>query len=54
MTREYTNKLYEMMDDGLLSPELIVEAFCKYCSEDDVREMMFMNEFVMETEDWDE
>lgn len=54
MTREYTNKLYEMMDAGLLNPETIVEAFCKYCSEDDVREMMFLNEFVMETEDEEE
>lgn len=54
MTREFTNRLLEMVEDGLLDRDTVIMACVKYMSEDDVRDMMFANDFVEETEDWDE
>ena len=44
MSREYTNRLIEMIDDGLLSREYVIIACLKYMGEDDVKDMMRMNE----------
>lgn len=46
-----TNKLYEMLDNGLLSHETVVVACLKYMSEDEVKDMMEMNEFIEEEEE---
>ena len=46
MTREYTNKLIKMIEEGLLDRDYVIIAFCKYMSEDDVKDMMECNEFV--------
>lgn len=54
MTRKFTNKLYDMLDEGLLTQEQVVEACLRWMSEDDVREMMFANEFVEDNNDFDE
>jgi hypothetical protein len=54
MVREFTNKLLEMVEDGLLDRDTVIMACVKYMSEDDVRDMMFANEFVEDTNDWDE
>lgn len=54
MTREFTIKLLDMVDDGLLDKDTVIMACVKYMSEDDVREMMFANDFVEDTDDWDE
>ena len=51
MSREYTNKLMEMIDDGILSQDMVITACIKYMSEDDVRDMMVCNEFIEEDED---
>lgn len=48
MTREYTNKLLEMIDDGLLDRDSVIMACVKYMSEDEVRDMMHCNEFIEE------
>ncbi len=48
MTREYTNKLLEMIDDGLLDRDSVIMACVKYMSEDEVRDMMESNEFIEE------
>ena len=46
--REYTNKLIDMIDDGLISERYIIDACLKYMSEDDVRDMMEHNELIEE------
>ena len=38
--REYTNKLLEMVEDGILDKDNVIMAFCKYMSEDDVKDLM--------------
>lgn len=53
MAREYTNKLLEMVEEGLLDKDMVIMACVKYMSEDDVRDMMEANEMV-EEEDEDE
>ena len=57
MSRKYTNKLLEMMDDGLLVPGQVAHMAIGWMSEDDVREMMEANEllgYAEEDEDEDE
>jgi hypothetical protein len=54
MTREYTNQLLEMIKQGLLDRDTVIMACVKYMSEDDVCDMMFANEFVLETDDDEE
>ena len=51
--REYTNKLLEMVEEGLLDKDMVIMACVNYMSEDDVRGMMEANEMV-EEEDEDE
>lgn len=43
--REATNRVLELMDAGILSPDAVVCACLSYMSDDDVREMAEMNEF---------
>lgn len=44
MSREYTNRLLEMIEDGLLDKDMVILSCVKYMSEDDVKDMMFINE----------
>ena len=54
MTRQYTEQLLEMIEDGILDRDTVIMACVKYMSEDDVRDMMEINEFVpVEDEDED-
>lgn len=53
MTRIYTNKLIELIDEGLLDPRDVVIAALCYMSEAEVKEMAEENEFVIEEEDYD-
>jgi hypothetical protein len=46
MTRQYTEQLLEMIEDGMLDRDAVIMAAVKYMSEDDVRDMMEINEFV--------
>ena len=46
MTRYYTNKLLEMIDQGMLDTDVVVAACVQYMSEDDVRDMMETNMFL--------
>ena len=48
MTREYTTKLLEMMDEGLISAEAVAEMALAYMSEDDVADMMRANDILDE------
>lgn len=53
-TREYSNKLLEMVEEGLLDKDLVIMAFVKYMSEDDVEDMMRCNEMIIDEDDEDE
>ena len=49
--REYTTKLLEMMDEGLISGQAIAEMALAYMSEDDVADMMRANDILDEEDD---
>ena len=51
MTREYTTKLLEMMDEGLISAEAVAEMALAYMSEDDVKDMVRSNDLMPWLED---
>ena len=44
--RKNTNKLLEMVEEGLLDKDQVILACVKYMSEDEVTDMMEANEFV--------
>jgi hypothetical protein len=52
MSREYTNKALEMVDQGLIDAEYLLVCALKYMSEDDVRDMLEANELVTEEEEY--
>lgn len=45
MSREYTNELLELIEQGLLDKDTVILACLKYMSEADVQDMMEINEF---------
>jgi hypothetical protein len=51
MSREYTNKLLEMVEEGILDRDNVIMACVKYMSEDEVRDMMHTNEFIEDEEE---
>lgn len=51
--RIYTNMLLELVKDGMLDKDTVIMACLKYMSEDDVKDMMEANEFVVD-EDFDD
>ena len=51
MSRKYTNKLLEMIEEGLLDKDNVIMACVKYMSEDEVKDMMHCNEFNDEEDD---
>ena len=53
MTRKYTNKLLEAIEDGLIDRDTVIMACLKYMSEDEVKDMCEMNMF-FEDEDEDQ
>jgi hypothetical protein len=54
MTREYTEKLLQMIDDGMLDKNMVISAFAQYLSEDEVREMMYMNDMIDDIDEYDD
>lgn len=52
MSRKYTNKILEMMDEGLLDPKWLVECLAVWCSEQDMKE--FYEQYVDDIDDEDE
>lgn len=44
--RKYTNEIWGMAEDGLISWETIAQAALKYMSEDDVKDMCHCNDFI--------
>jgi hypothetical protein len=51
--REATNKILEMVEEGVLDRDTVIMAALKYMSEDDVADMAHANEFFDE-EDYDD
>jgi hypothetical protein len=51
MSREYTTKLLEMVEEGILDRDMVIMACVKYMSEDDVKDMMHCNEMILEDEE---
>ena len=51
MTREYTTKLLNMMDEGLISATAVAEMALAYMSEADVEDMMQANDILDEDEE---
>ena len=53
-SREATNKLLEMIEEGLLDKDMVIMACLKFMSEDDVEDMCHANEFFLSEEDEEE
>ena len=51
MTREFTNKLLERLEEGLYDHDTVIMGFCKYLSENDVEDMMRINELFLEEDE---
>ena len=51
--RKVTNRLFEMMEEGVLDPQTVVEACLAYMSEADVADMARSNELILEADDED-
>ena len=44
--RQYTQQLLEMIEDGILDRDHVINCMTSYMSEDDVKDMMITNELV--------
>lgn len=51
MSRIYTNKLLELVDDGVLDAKHVLLCCLKYMSEDAVRDMTHHNELVLDNDE---
>ena len=51
MTRKFTNRLLELMDEGCIDAADIVMACVKYMSEDEVADMMVVNDILVEDDE---
>lgn len=51
IVREYTDKLLEMIDDGLVDKDYVIRACVCYMSESDVENMMRINDLLWEEEE---
>lgn len=49
--REATNKILELVEEGILDKDEVIMACLKYMSEDDVADMAHVNEFFYEEDD---
>ena len=54
MTRQATNKILEMVEEGILDKDTVIMSCLKYMSEDDVADMAHSNEFFINEEEDDE
>ena len=52
--REATDKILDMVEQGILDKDMVIMACLKYMSEDDVADMAHCNEFFLNEEDEDE
>ena len=54
MTRQATNKILEMVEEGILDKDTVIMSCLKYMSEDDVADMAHSNEFFINEEENEE
>ncbi len=54
MTRQATDKILEMVEQGILDKDTVIMSCLKYMSEDDVADMAHSNEFFINEEEDDE
>ena len=50
MTRQATDKILEMVEEGILDKDTVIMSCLKYMSEDDVADMAHSNEFFITEE----
>ena len=53
-TRKVTNQILELVDEGVLDPQTVLEACLSYMSEADVADMARSNELLPELEEFEE
>jgi hypothetical protein len=46
MARTTTTKLLQLIEDGALDKDIVIQAFCDYLSEEDIKDFVEINEFV--------
>ena len=54
MVREYTNKLRDLLDEGAISQEAVVDMALAYMSEDDVKDMCRSNDLLLNDDELEE
>ena len=54
MIRQATDKILEMVEEGVLDRDTVIMSSLKYMSEDDVADMAHSNEFFINEEEYDE
>ena len=52
--RKATDKILDMVDEGILDKDMVIMSCLKYMSEDDVADMAHCNEFFLNEEDEEE
>ena len=52
--RQATEKVLEMVEEGILDKDMVIMSCLKYMSEDDVADMAQMNEFFINEEEDDD
>lgn len=50
MSRKYTNRILEMVENGLLDKDYLISACLQYMSEDDVADMARSNDIEIENQ----
>ena len=53
-TREFTNKILEAVEEGMLDKDMVIMACLKYMSEQQVKDMAEANEFFMDEDEEEE
>tara|TARA_Y100000748_G_scaffold16435_1_gene12797 strand:- start:72 stop:242 length:171 start_codon:yes stop_codon:yes gene_type:complete len=54
MTRQATDKILEMVEEGILDRDTVIMSCLKYMSEDDVADMAHSNEFFINEDEEDD
>ena len=54
MSRKYTTRLLELVEDGTVDKDLAIQACLEYMTEGDVKDMMISNDFPIEADGADE
>ena len=52
--RQATDKILEMVEEGILDKDMVIMSCLKYMSEDDVADMAHSNEFFINEEEYEE